>query len=95
MRFGDRAEFWIGGYVVDAEEKHNGMIDLDLGLVGSMLPPPIDGLDVAFDVDLSQAEDFNWSFGGHMMMSDAWEATVEVGAGDRRTVLANVTYRFE
>jgi hypothetical protein len=30
-----------------------------------------------------------------MMLSEGWEATVEVGAGDRRTMLANVTYRFE
>ena len=95
LRFGDHTEFWIGGYLLEAEERHTGMIDLDLGLVGSMLPPPIDGLDVAFDVDLSQEEDFNLSFGTHMTWADAWEATVEVGAGDRRTVLANFTYRFE
>jgi len=95
MRFGDHTEFWIGGYILDAEEKHSGSIDLDLGFVGSQLPPPIDGQDVAFDVDLSQAEDFNWSVGTHMTWADGWEATVEVGAGDRNTVLANITYRFE
>ena len=95
MRFGDHTEIWVGGYILDAEEKHSGTIDLDLGLLGSMLPPPIDGQDVAFEVDLSQSEDFNPSIGMHMMMSDAWEATVEVGAGDRRTVLANITYRFD
>ncbi|MDH3338844.1 MAG: hypothetical protein OER22_03950 [Gammaproteobacteria bacterium] len=95
LRFGDHTEFWIGGYLLEAEERHSGMLDIDLGLVGSMLPPPIDGQDVAFEVDLSQKKDFNASFGAHMMMSDAWEATVEVGGGDRRTVLANLTYRFE
>jgi len=95
LRFGDHTEIWVGGYILDAEEKHSGTIDLDLGLLGSMLPPPIDGQDVAFEVDLSQSEDFNPSIGMHMMMSDAWEATVEVGAGDRRTVLANITYRFD
>ena len=95
VRFGGHTEFWIGGYILDAEEKHNGIIDLDLGLVGSQLPPPIDGQDVAFDVDLSQDEDFNWSVGTHMTWADGWEATVEVGAGDRNTVLANITYRFE
>lgn len=95
VRFGDHTEFWIGGYILDAEEKHSGSIDLDLGLVGSQLPPPIDGLDVAFDVDLSQAKDFNWSVGTHMTWADGWEATVEVGAGDRNTVLGNITYRFE
>ncbi|MDH3482364.1 MAG: hypothetical protein OEM50_11645 [Gammaproteobacteria bacterium] len=95
LRFGDHTELWIGGYLLEAEERHQGVVDLDLGLVGSMLPPPIDGQDVAFEVDLSQKKDFNLSFGTHLIMSDAWEATVEVGGGDRRTVLANFTYRFE
>ena len=95
LRFGDNTELWIGGYLLEAEEDHSGTIDLDFGLLGPMLPPPIDGQDVDFDVDLSQDEDFNWSIGTHMAFSDAWEATVEVGAGDRRTVLANFTFRFE
>jgi hypothetical protein len=90
LRFGDTTEFWIGGYFLDAEEDHSGNISLDLG---PFVPIPAD--NVGFAVDLSQAEDFNWSVGTHMMLSDAWEATVEVGAGDRRTVLANFTYRFE
>jgi hypothetical protein len=95
IRFGDHGEFWVGGYLLDAEEKHNGTVDLDLGLVGSQLPPPIDGQDVAFDVDLSQDQDFNWSVGTHMTWGEAWEATVEVGAGDRRTALVNIAYRFD
>ncbi len=90
VRFGDHTEFWVGGYIVDTEEKHSGTISLDLG---PFVPIPAD--DVTFGVDLSQEEDFNWSVGTHMMMTDSWEATVEVGAGDRKTVLANVTYRFE
>ncbi len=95
IRFGDHTEFWVGGYLLDAEEQHSGSVDIDLGLVGSQLPPPIDGQDVAFDVDLSQGEDFNWSVGTHMTWGEAWEATVEVGAGDRQIALANITYRFE
>ena len=102
MRFSDHTEFWIGGYFLDAEEKHSGVIDLDLGLLGTQ-PIPIgggqtvtlDGQDVAFDVDLSQGRDSNVSFGTHMMFSDAWEATIEVGTGSRATALANITYRFE
>ena len=93
LRFGDHTELWLGGYFLDAEEKHSGSVDLDLGLVGGALP--VDAQDAAFAVDLSQEEDFNASIGMHMMMSDAWETTIEVGAGDRRTVLANFTYRFK
>ena len=50
---------------------------------------------VDFAVDLSQAEDFNLSFGTRLKLNDGWEGTVEVGTGDRNTVLANITYRFE
>jgi len=89
LRFGDHTEFWVGGYILDAEEKHSGTIDLDLGAL-----VPISGENVGFAVDLSQQKDFNLSLGTHMMLSDAWEATIEVGAGDRRTVLGNFTYRF-
>jgi hypothetical protein len=96
LRFGDHTEFWVGGYFLDATEKHSGTLSIDLGPIiappGGPIPRPV---DLDFAVELSQQEDFNWSFGTHMMMSDAWEATVEVGAGDRRTVLANITYRFE
>jgi hypothetical protein len=90
VRFGDHTEFWVGGYLLDAEEKHSGTISLDLGPF-----VPFTAEDVGFAVDLSQDQDFNASVGMHTMMSEAWEATVEIGAGDRRTVLANVTYRFE
>jgi hypothetical protein len=96
LRFGDHTEFWVGGYIIDAKEKHSGTIDLDLGPIiappGGPIPRPV---PLEFAVDLSQAEDFNLSFGTHMMFNDAWEATVEVGGGDRSTVLANITYRFE
>lgn len=96
LRFGDHTEFWIGGFFLNAEERHSGTIPLDLGPFiappGSGIPRPI---NLDFAVDLSQKEDFNLSFGTHMKLTDAWEATVEVGGGDRSTVLANVTYRFE
>lgn len=95
LRFGDHTELWLGGYFVDATETHSGTLSIDLGPIiappGGPIPRPV---DLDFAVELSQAEDFNPSIGMHMMMSDAWEATVEVGAGDRRTVLANFTYRF-
>lgn len=95
LRYGDHTEFWIGGYLLDAEERHSGTIELDLGPIiappGGQIPRPV---PLGFAVDLSQEQDFNLSIGTHMTLSDAWEATVEVGGGDRRTVLANLTYRF-
>ena len=96
LRFGGHTEIWIGGYYIDAEETHSGTFSLDLGPIiappGGPIPRPV---DLDFDVELSQAEDFNFSVGTHMMLTDAWEATIEVGGGDRRTVLANLTYRFD
>lgn len=92
LRSGDNIEIWVGGYILDAEEKHSGTVDLDLGPLAGMLP--VDGLGMDFAVDLSQSEDFNPSIGLHMMMTDSWETTIEVGFGDRRTALANFTYRF-
>jgi len=93
LRFGNHTEVWLGGYFLDSEEKHSGTVDLDLGLVGGALP--VDAQDAVFAVDLSQQDDFNFSIGTHMMLSEAWETTIEVGAGGRRTALANFTYRFD
>jgi len=73
-----------------AKQGSAGIINLDLGPLGPGVPIPVD-----FAVDLSQQEDFNFSLGLHTMFSDSWEATVEIGGGDRDTVLANLTYRFE
>ncbi len=89
IRATENTEVWIGGYFIDAEESHSGTILLDLGIFGPGAPIPID-----FAVDLSQQKDFNFSLGMHSMFSEHWEATVEVGAGDRTTVLGNLTYRF-
>lgn len=89
VRASENTEVWIGGYFIDAEESHSGTILLDLGPAGPGFPIPI-----GFAVDLSQQEDFNFSLGIHSMFSEHWEATVEVGGGDRNTVLGNLTYRF-
>jgi len=95
LRFGGHTDLWIGGYFIESTEKHSGTLSIDLGPIiappDGPIPRPV---DLDFAVELSQQEKFNPSIGIHMMMSDHWETTVEVGAGDRRTVLANITYRF-
>ena len=94
IRASETTEVWIGGYFIDAEESHSGTINLDLGLFVPPGVPPGTQIPIVFAVDLSQQEDFNFSLGLHSMFSEHWEATVEVGGGDRNTVLANMTYRF-
>jgi hypothetical protein len=89
IRATETTEVWLGGYFINADETHSGTIELDLGAAGPGFPIPI-----GFAVDLSQQEDFNFSLGIHSMFSEHWESTVEVGGGDRNTVLANMTYRF-
>ncbi len=91
VRASENTEVWIGGYFIDAEESHRGTISLPLG---PPLLPQVIVIPVDFAVDLSQQEDFNVSLGLHSMFSEHWEATVEVGGGDRNTVLGNLTYRF-
>lgn len=91
VRASENTEVWIGGYFIDAEETHSGVIDLPLG--PPVIPVPAI-VPVDFAVNLSQQEDFNFSLGIHSMFSEHWEATVEVGGGDRNTVLGNLTYRF-
>lgn len=94
IRASENTEVWIGGYFIDAEETHSGTINLDLGIFVPPGVPPGTVIPIDFDVDLSQKKDFNFSLGLHSMFSEHWEATVEVGGGDRNTVLGNMTYRF-
>jgi hypothetical protein len=94
VRATETTEVWIGGYFIDAEEKHRGSIDFTLGLLAPPGVPPSTVVPIDFGVNLSQQEDFNFSIGLHSMFSEHWEATVEVGGGDRNTALANLTYRF-
>ena len=88
LRYGDGHEFWVGGYWIDAEEDHTGSVNIDFG-------PGVGIVPIGFDVSLSQEQDFSLSIGTHLTIGRGWEATVEVGGGDRRTALGNITYRFE
>lgn len=88
LRTGYDIDVWLGGYIIDAEETHSGTVNLDIGFGFGIIP-------IDFGVDLSQKEDFNPSLGMRMSLESGWEATVEVGGGDRNTALANISYRFE
>lgn len=88
LRTDQNIEVWLGGYIIDVDETHSGTINLDLGFGLGIIP-------IDFAADLSQKTGFNPSIGLHMGRENGWEATVEVGGGDRTTALGNITYRFE
>lgn len=88
LRTDRNIEVWLGGYIIDADESHTGTVNLDLGFGLGIIP-------IDFAADLSQKTRFNPSVGLHMSLDNGWEATVEVGGGDRTTALGNITYRFE
>ena len=88
VRASQNVDMWVGGYIIDAEESHSGVVNIDLGFGIPVIP-------VDFAVDLSQESEFNPSVGMRMALDNGWEATVEVGGGDRTTALGNITWRFE
>jgi hypothetical protein len=74
--------FFVGGYYIDAEEDHQGAITLPgLGAV-------------PFEVSLESRDKFNFSAGVHYQIGESLETTLELGGGDRRTTLVNLTARF-
>lgn len=78
----DQWQLWVGGFYLDAEESHKGTIGIPF--LGS----------VPFDVELSQENDWNYTFGVRHEFSKKFDATLELGFGDRDITLFNVTYRF-
>ena len=91
-RFGyahsENFSFWIGGYHIDAEEKHSGSVNVDFG-------PPFGTVPIGFDVTLGASTDFSPAIGANIGFG-SFTATIEAGGGgDRRTLLANLSYRFE
>ncbi len=87
-RYDNRFNFWIGGYFIDAEEKHAGSVNVDFG-------PGVGVVPIGFDVSLSPKDDFSPAVGANVAFGN-FAASVEVGGGaSRRTTLANLTWRFE
>ncbi len=80
--YGDGGSFWIGGMSIDAEERHQGSINL--ALLGS----------VGFDILLSERDVWHWTAGASVYWTDRWQITMEGGFGDKQTALLSTTYRF-
>jgi hypothetical protein len=87
-RLMNRHQIWIGGYRIETDEKHSGSVDINFG-------PGIGDVPIGFDAELSQKESFNFSLGARFAINRNWEVLLEAGGGNRRTALANITYRFE
>jgi len=74
--------FWVGGFYLDATEKHAGTINL----------PGVG--NVPFAVELASKDKFNPTAGVHYNMGRSAEISVEFGGGSRTMTLANFTWRF-
>jgi len=73
---------WVGGYYIDAEEKHEGVF-------------AIPGLgSIPFAVELSSSSELSPGLGVHYNFGRHAEATLEFAGGDRTITLLNVTWRL-
>ena len=78
----DQWQLWVGGFYLDVDEQHQGAIEI-----------PFLGL-APFTVELSQETNWNYTVGTRYEFSRKFDATIELGFGDRDTALFNMTYRF-
>jgi hypothetical protein len=78
----DNLSFWVGAMYQDVEQRHKGKITLPtLGTVN-------------FDVELEQAEHWNFLAGIAYMLGEHWNLELEGGFGDRTMGTLGITYRF-
>lgn len=75
-------QHWLGAMYLDAEERHRGTIAL-----------PFVG-DVPFDIELREKDQWNFAIGTRYEFSKKFEASLEIGVGDRQTTLLYAGYRF-
>jgi len=83
-----RGALYVGSMYQAADEKHKGTIALPLG------PPGAPVIQVPFDVELSQKDDWNWLVGGTAALGERWTLQVEGGFGDRDHVDVEIGFRF-
>lgn len=79
---GSGGSAWIGAMYLEADEHHTG--DLSVPVLGA----------IAFDVTLSERDQWNGLVGVSSTIKDHWQLTLEGGFGDRHTALLSLSYRF-
>lgn len=76
------AAVWVGAMYLQAEETHQGIWEMPyLGMV-------------PYYAELEQSEPWNYQIGMTAGLSEHWNLTFEGGVGTRKSVLANLEYRF-
>ncbi len=75
-------QYWVGGMYLNTEERHSGTITL-----------PFLGA-VPFDIELEEKDQWNFAVGTRYEFSKKFDATLEIGFGDRESTLLYVGYRF-
>jgi len=76
------AAVWVGAMYQRTEETHEGIWEMPyLGLV-------------PYYVELEQSEPWNYQLGMVAGLGEHWNLTLEGGVGSRKSVLANIEYRF-
>ncbi len=76
------AAVWVGAMYQQAEETHEGIWEM-----------PYIG-QVPYYVELQQSKPWNYQIGMIAGLSEHWNLTLEGGVGSRKSVLANLEYRF-
>jgi len=79
--------FWVGAMYQEAEEKHEGTINVNLG-------PGLGQLPVSYNIGLEQDDPWNYLAGFQATIFDSWNLMIEGGVGNRNHAAVTVTYRF-
>jgi hypothetical protein len=80
-------QVWLGGFYLNTDEKHTGTIPISIGG-----PAPI---PVNFNVTLNDEHVFSPTLGGSYHLNKHFSLTAEAGFGERKPILANLTYRIK
>lgn len=85
LRF-EKIDVWVNALYLDADESHEGLVDLGLSAINIPAIP--------FSTTLSQKQDINYGLGLRYQINKSFEATVDFGFGQRKNQLFSLSYRF-